>query len=311
MREVESNVMKEESLPIKRARPVSAALSDRRSNNQWKKTLSKAMIYLLLTAGAIVFLVPFLWMLSSSLKPQYQIFAEPPVWIPNPIRWENYVDAWTALPFTRFLFNTIFITVLGMLANIFMSAIVAYGFARYRFPGRDVLFLLLLATMMLPYIVTLIPTFLIWRNFNLINTYDPLVIGALFGGGPFFIFLMRQFMMTIPIEMEEAARIDGANVMQTFTRIILPLVRPALLAVGIFSFQGFWNDFLAPLIYLSDLPKYTMTLGMFFFLGGANEAPKWHWLMAMSTLIAIPILVLFFFAQKQFIEGVTLTGIKG
>jgi multiple sugar transport system permease protein len=198
-----------------------------------------------------------------------------------------------------------------MAANIFTSALVAYGFARFRFPGRDFLFILLLSTMMLPYVVTLIPTFLIWRNLNLINTYDPLILGSLFGGGPFFIFMMRQFMMTIPIEMEEAARIDGANVFQTFTGIILPLIRPALLAVGVFSFQGFWNDFLAPLIYLSDLPKYTMTLGMFFFLGGPNESPKWHWLMAMSTIIAIPILALFFVAQKYFIEGITLTGLKG
>lgn len=164
--------------------------------------------------------------------------------------------------------------------------------------------------MMLPYVVTLIPTFLIWRSLNLINTYDPLVITALFGGGPFFIFLMRQFMVTIPMELEEAARIDGANVMQIFLGIILPLVRPAMLAIGIFSFQGYWNDFLAPLIYLNDLPKYTMTLGMFFFLGGPNESPKWNWLMAMSTLIAIPILVMFFFAQRYFIEGIALTGIK-
>lgn len=301
--------MSEQILSVKTEQP--AAVSDWRSSHRWKNVLAKAIIYLILTAGAFVFLVPFLWMVSSSLKAPYEIFAEPPIWIPNPIRWNNYIDAWNALPFTRFLFNTLFITALGMLANIFMSALVAYGFARYRFPGRDVLFILLLSTMMLPYVVTLIPSFLIWRTFNLINTYDPLVVGALFGGGAFFIFLMRQFMLTIPLEMEEAARIDGANVVQIFLSIILPLVRPALLAVGIFSFQGYWNDFLAPLIYLSDMPKYTMTLGMFFFLGGANEAPKWHWLMAMSTMLAIPILVLFFLAQRQFIEGVTLTGIKG
>jgi multiple sugar transport system permease protein len=198
-----------------------------------------------------------------------------------------------------------------MAASILTSALVAYGFARYRFPGRDLLFILLLSTMMLPYVVTLIPSFLIWRNLRLIDTYDPLVIGALFGGGPFFIFLMRQFMLGIPVEMEEAARIDGANTWQVFSRIVLPLVRPALLAVGIFSFQGYWNDFLGPLIYLNDMSRYTMTLGMFFFVGGASEAPKWNWLMAMSTLIALPILLVFFLAQRQFIEGITLTGIKG
>ena len=167
------------------------------------------------------------------------------------------------------------------------------------------------STMMLPYVVTLIPTFLIWRDLQLINTYDPLVIGSLFAGGPFFIFLMRQFMLTLPVEMEGAARIDGANTAQVFARIVLPLVKPALLAVGIFSFQGAWNDFLAPLIHLNDIPKYTLTLGMCFFVGGANEAPKWHWLMAMSTIIALPILAIFFLAQRQFIEGITLTGLKG
>lgn len=281
------------------------------TGRNWRRSLGKLLVYLVVTAGAIVFLVPFFWMFSSSLKPPSQIFADPPIWIPQPIMWRNYVDAWNALPFTRFLTNTIFITLLGMFGNIFLSALVAYGFARFHFPGRDALFILLLSTMMLPYVVTLIPTFVIWRNLRLINTYDPLVITALFGGGPFFIFLMRQFMLSIPVEMEEAAHIDGANVFQIFLIIILPLIRPALLAIGIFSFQGYWNDFLAPLIYLSDLEKYTMTLGMFFFLGGPNEPPQWHWLMAMSTLIAVPILVIFFFAQQHFIEGVTLTGLKG
>lgn len=276
-----------------------------------RKRLVQIVAYAVVTAGAIIFMIPFAWMLSSSLKPLDQIFVEPPVWIPQPVQWHNYADAWNALPFTRFLVNTLVITLLIMAGNIVTSALVGYGFARYRFPGRDVLFIVLLSTMMLPYVVTLIPTFLIWRNLQLLNTYDPLVIGSLFGGGPFFIFLMRQFMLTLPVEMEEAARIDGANTGQIFMRIVLPLVRPALLAVGIFSFQGAWNDFLAPLIYLNDLPKYTLTLGMFFFVGGANEAPKWHWLMAMSTMIAIPILVIFFLAQRQFIEGITLTGLKG
>jgi multiple sugar transport system permease protein len=282
-----------------------------RQSRSGQALLTQIVAYLIVTVGAIVLMIPFAWMLSSSLKPPAQIFVDPPQWIPDPILWRNYIDAWTALPFTQFLLNTLFITLLGMTASIFTSALVGYGFARYRFPGRDVLFIVLLSTMMLPYVVTLIPAFLIWRTFGLINTYDPLVIGALFGGGPFFVFLMRQFMLSIPEEMEEAARIDGANTMQIFTRIILPLVRPALLAVGIFSFQGFWNDFLGPLIYLNDMRKYTMTLGMFFFVGGASEAPKWHWLMAMSTLIALPILLIFFLAQRQFIEGITLTGIKG
>jgi multiple sugar transport system permease protein len=292
-------------------RPILYGFAAWWSSKRIRTLTVQAISYAIVTAGAVVLMIPFAWMLSSSLKPLDRIFVEPPEWIPKPIMWRNYIDAWNALPFTRFLMNTVFVTILGMGASIFSSSLAAYGFARFRFPGRDFLFIVLLSTMMLPYVVTLIPAFLIWRNLGLINTYDPLVLGSLFGGGPFFIFLMRQFMLTIPMEMEEAARIDGANTFQIFTQIMLPLIRPALLAVGIFSFQGYWNDFLAPLIYLNDLPKYTMTLGMFFFLGGPNEPPKWHWLMAMSTVIAIPILVIFFVAQRYFIEGITLTGIKG
>jgi multiple sugar transport system permease protein len=300
-----------------RAQDAGPPAVQKRQDTSWqgsrrnRSRIVQALAYVIVTTGAIIFMIPFVWMLSSSLKPLDQIFVEPPVWIPDPIQWRNYVDAWNALPFSRFLVNTLFITLLIMLGNIITSALVGYGFARYRFPGRDVLFIVLLSTMMLPYVVTLIPTFLIWRNLQLINTYDPLVVGSLFGGGPFFIFLMRQFMLTLPAEMEEAARMDGANTAQIFAQIVLPLVKPALLAVGIFSFQGAWNDFLAPLIYLNDIAKYTLTLGMFFFVGGANEAPKWHWLMAMSTLIAVPILAVFFLAQRQFIEGITLTGLKG
>ncbi|MFO7633449.1 MAG: carbohydrate ABC transporter permease [Caldilinea sp.] len=299
------------------AQTTEAANANQPRNASWwqsrrsRTLMMQVLAYSVVTAGAVILMIPFVWMLSSSLKAPEQIFVDPPQWIPNPVLWRNYVDAWSALPFTRFLFNTIFITLFGMAASILTSALVAYGFARYHFPGRDILFIVLLSTMMLPYVVTLIPSFLIWRSLGLLDTYDPLVIGALFGGGPFFIFLMRQFMLGIPVEMEEAARIDGANTWQVFSRIVLPLVRPALLAVGIFSFQGYWNDFLGPLIYLNDMSRYTMTLGMFFFVGGASEAPKWNWLMAMSTLIALPILLVFFLAQRHFIEGITLTGIKG
>ncbi len=271
----------------------------------------RLVAYIVVFVGAVVLMVPFLWMISSSLKPLNQIFSYPPVWIPNPPQWRNYVDAWNALPFTQFLLNTLFITLLGVVGSVFTSALVGYGFARYSFRGKDFLFILLLSAMMLPNVVTLIPGFLIWRQLGLINTYDPLVMYALLGGGPFFIFLMRQFMSSIPVELEEAARLDGANTMQIFLRVILPLVRPALLAVAIFSFQGAWNDFLGPLIYLSNMSSYTMTLGTFFFVGGTNEVPQWHWLMAMSTMIAIPILTIFFLAQRQFIEGITLTGLKG
>lgn len=289
------------------ATPASGRLNRYRLRTQ----VGRLLIYLIVTLVALVLLIPFLWMIVSSLKAKDLIFAEPPQWLPDPIQWNNYRDAWNALPFTRFLLNTLFITLFGMFGEMLSSSLVAYGFARFRFPGRDTLFILLLSTMMLPYVVTLIPSFIIWRNLQLINTYDPLVLGALFAWGPVNVFLIRQFMMTVPVEMEEAARMDGAHTLQIFTRIMLPLIRPALLAVGIFTFQGFWNNFLTPLIYLNDMSKYTMTLGMFFFLGGPNEPPKWHWLLAMSTMLTLPMLVIFFAAQRYFIEGITLTGLKG
>ncbi len=276
-----------------------------------RDTVMRAVSYVVVIAGAAILTVPFLWMLSSSLKPAHAVFASPPQWIPDPVMWRNYVDAWTAMPFTRFLINTVFIIALGLSGELLSCTVVAYGFARYRFPGRNVLFIILLSTMMLPYVVTLIPTFLIWRTFGLINTFDPLVIGAIFAWGPFHIFLLRQFMLTVPVEMEEAAIVDGAHTMQRFAYIMIPLIRPALLAVGVFTFQAFWNDFLGPLIYLNDMSKYTMNLGIYFFMGGPAEAPQWHWLMAMSTMLAIPVLVLFFVAQRYFIEGLTVTGLKG
>jgi multiple sugar transport system permease protein len=280
-------------------------------SKKFRTNAVKIVAYVLVTAGAIVLLIPFFWMLSTSVKPLSQAFAHPPIWIPNPPQWQNFGDAWNALPFSRFFLNSLFVTTFGMAAEILSCAVVAYGFARFRFPGRNVLFIILLATMMLPWVVKLIPGFIIWRNLKLVNTFDPLVVGALFAWGPVNVFIIRQFMMGIPMEIEEAARIDGANVFEIFTRIMLPLVRPALLAVAVLTFGGFWNNFLGPLIYLNDMDKYTLTLGMFFFLGGPNEPPKWHWLMAMSTIMIIPVLAVFFMGQRYFIEGITLTGLKG
>lgn len=276
-----------------------------------RRILGRAAVYIFITALAIVFFTPFFWLVSSSLKEGDHIFEQPVQWIPAHPQWQNYPNAWNALPFTRFLFNTLFVTPLPVITDVFTAAVVAYGFARFRFPLRNTLFLLMISTMFLPGIVTLIPSFLIWKQFNLIDQYDPLVIPALFGGGPLFIFLMRQFFLSIPKEIEEAAIIDGANVMQVFLQVMLPLIRPALLAVGIISFQGHWNDFLGPLIYLNTQAKYTLTIGMYFFTGGANERPHWEWLMAMSTLMLLPMLLLFIFFQRHFIEGLTAGSVKG
>lgn len=274
------------------------------------KWFNKCLIYVIVTFLAAVILLPFFWMVSTALQAEGDIFAWPPQWIPSPPQWHNFVEAWTAMPFNSYLFNTIFIVVLGIIAELASATVVAYGFARFRFPGSELLFLILLATMMLPFHVTLIPTFLIWQKFGLVGQFDPLVLRAWTAWGPFYIFLLRQFFMTLPRELDDAAEIDGSNFWQTFVYIMLPQVKPALLAVAIFAFRGYWNDFLGPLIYLSDMKLYTLNVGMYFFMGGVNEAPQWNYLMAMSTLVALPVILLFFMAQRYFIEGITFTGIK-
>lgn len=278
----------------------------------WDSIIVRIIIYGLLLAGVAIVMVPFLWMISTSLKDASELFVFPPQWVPDPIRWNNYPEAWNALPFNRFLVNTLFMTILAMFAEIVSAAIVAYGFARFRFPGRNVLFIILLSTMMLPGILTRIPTFIMWRELDRIDTFTPLTVGAWFAWGPSFIFLLRQFFMTIPRDIEEAATLDGANVIQIFSQIMLPLVKPALLAIAVLSFQGNWNNFEGALIYLSTLEKYPMVLGLQFFGASlSREAPQWHLMMAMATMMAAPILLLFFFAQRYFIEGLTVGAVKG
>lgn len=275
-----------------------------------KKLIGGAITYVVITALAVVILLPFFWMLSTALKANTDIFAWPPQWIPKPMLWNNFAEAWKAQPFSRYLGNTLFIVALGIVAEITSETIVAYGFARFKFKGRDLIFFILLSTMMLPSHITLIPTFIIWQKLGLVGSFDPLVLRAWTAWGPFYIFLLRQFFMGIPMELDEAAEIDGASPIQTFFYVLLPQVKPALLAVGIFAFKGYWNEFLGPLIYLTNMNKYTMNLGMYFFMGGINEAPKWNYLMAMAIIIAVPIIILFFIAQRYFIEGITYTGLK-
>lgn len=270
--------------------------------------------YLLLALGAALVLVPFAWMISTSLTAQSQLFIYPPQVIPNPIVWQNYIDAWNALPvsFTRFTANTLFITVLAMSAEIFTCSLVAYGFARFRFWGREPLFLIMLATMMLPGVVTLVPQFIFWRELKLIDTYDPLVLGAWFAWGPSYIFLLRQFFLTIPRELEEAARIDGANPVQIYWQIMVPLVKPALLAIAVLSFIGNWNNFLGPLIYLNTGEKYPMIMALKFFEQSlSKEAPLYHYMMAMTTIMSLPLLALYFLMQRNLVEGITVGAVKG
>jgi ABC-type glycerol-3-phosphate transport system permease component len=270
--------------------------------------LSLVFAYAVAVVGAALFLLPLFWMISSSLKPNYQVLEFPPRWLPSPAQWSNYPEALTYVPFGRYALNTLLISVLTILGHVSSCTIVAYGFARLRAPGKDVLFVVLLATMMLPYPVTMIPVYIGFNALGWINTIWPLVVPAFFGN-PFYIFLLRQFFMTIPRDLEEAAQIDGASTLQTIWYVLLPVMRPAIATVAVFGFQAAWTDFLQPLIYLHDQTKYTISLGLSFFRSSYDV--RWSYLMAASFVTMLPMVIVFFLAQKTFIEGITLTGIKG
>lgn len=285
-------------------------ISKQNASAKRKKVIRNTITYIILAAIAVLILLPFFWMFSTALKPNADIFEWPPVLFPKSPQWENFTNAWKALPFNKYLLNTLFVTTLGMIGEIISETLVAYGFARFNFPGKNIIFFILLSTMMLPFHVTLIPTFIIWKKLGLVGKFDPLVLRSWTAWGPFYVFLLRQFFMGIPTELDDAAEIDGASPIQTFFHIILPQIKPALLAVCVFAFKGYWNDFLGPLVYLTDMNYYTMNMGMYFFMGGVNEAPKWNYLMAMSSIVALPTILLFFFAQKYFVEGISFTGLK-
>ena len=267
------------------------------------------MIYLLLLTGSVSMLLPFLWMVSTALKQADKVMAFPPQWIPSPVVWRNFIEGWGTLPFNLYLKNTCIITGTVILGVLLTSSLAGYSFSRLRWKGRDVLFIVTLATMMLPAQVTMIPVYLMFRNLGWLNTSKPLTIGAWLGGGAFNIFLMRQFMLTIPLELEDAARIDGCTSFGIYRRVMLPLVKPCLAVIAIFTFIGTWNDFMGPLIYLTTPDKLTLALGLQFFQG--HYGVTLHYLMAVSLIVMAPCLILFFLAQKYFISGIALTGIKG
>jgi multiple sugar transport system permease protein len=269
----------------------------------------RALQYTVMIAVSAIFLVPLLWIVSSSLKQQGEVFAYPPVWIPNPPQWGNYAEALRRAPLLIWLKNTAIITVLTIIGNVLSSSLVAFGFARLRFPGKNVLFILLLSTMMLPEIVTLIPRFILFRLIGWVDTLLPLIVPSFFGGGAYNIFLVRQFYMTIPRDFDEAARIDGASNFMIWWRILLPLSSPVLIAVTIFSFVYHWNEFLNPLIYLFSEGNKTLALGLRAFINPADAS--WHITMAASMFIVVPILILFFIGQRYFIRGMVMTGIQG
>lgn len=270
----------------------------------------------LLTLG-VTFLLPFWWMVGTSLKPDQAMFVIPPLLVPmqnpdlwNELVWANYPRSFTFTrpPFTVFIGNTIVIAALSVLGALISNPLAAYGLSRIRWPGRELLFGITLSTLFLPVFVTLIPLFLIYRTFGWIGTPLPLIVPTFFGT-PFYIFLLRQFMLTLPTELDDAARIDGANPLDIYWRIILPLTTPGLATVGIFSFVYHWNDFFGPLIYLTTPEKMTIAVGLQLFRG--QWGTDFSLLMAASTAAVLPIITLFFFAQKTFIQGIALTGMKG
>lgn len=278
--------------------------------------VTHTLYYLLLTGLGALLMIPFLWMVTSSVKAEHEIFSIPATWLPERIRWENYPHALESFPFFRSLLNTVIVTFSVILGRLLSASLAAYAFARMRFRLRTPLFILVLSTMMIPYHVTLIPTYILFTRLRWVNTFLPLIVPHWLGLGAFYIFLLRQFFMSIPSEMNDAARIDGCSHFGIFVRVILPLSIPALATVTIFTFLEQWNDFLAPIIYLNTNDKHTLAIALQFYrqsASGAGWGPvrTWAHLMVVSLLTMAPCLALFFFAQRYFIQGVVVSGVKG
>ena len=273
-----------------------------------KITVGKWCLHGLLAIGSFLMVFPFLWTIGSSLKNMTQIFAIPPVWFPNPIVWQNYLDSLQAMPFGRAYWNSFYITIIVVVSQLFTGSMAAYAFAKLKFKGSEALFLLFLATMMIPKQVTMIPLYLIMDKLGWLNTHLPLIIpGALFNA--FAVFLLRQFIRGIPKELEEAAVMDGASIPRIYWSVILPLIKPALAAMTIFIFMGTYNNFMDALIYLSTPEKFTVPLLLNNFKG--LYVTNWSYMMAGATISVIPIILVYLFAQRYIIEGITLTGVKG
>ncbi|WP_353056386.1 carbohydrate ABC transporter permease [Sporosarcina luteola] len=272
-------------------------------NIHTKRKLLSLVNFILLAAGSLLILSPIWWMISTSLKSMAEVMTYPPTFYPREWNWDNYIKTWKAAPFDTYAINTITITMLVVIGSVLVNSFIAYGFAKVPFKGRGILFAIVLSTMMIPGFVTLIPQYVLFSKLQWINTYFPLVVPAFFGSA-FFIFLLRQFYMTIPNELIEAAKIEGASHFRIWWTIGLPLTKPALATVAIFSFNGAWNDFLGPLLYLNDESLYTLQLGLQVFKGEMNT--QWNYLMAGSLLVLLPVIILFFFFQKYFIQGINL-----
>jgi multiple sugar transport system permease protein len=272
------------------------------------RLIGRVLIYALVAFGAVLYAMPFVWMLSTAVKPGYQVYVVPPVWIPATFEWQNFTRPWQNLPFALFYKNTIIYTLASVFGQLLSSSLVAFAFARMRFRGRGFLFILILSTIMLPNQVTLVPLYLLFTKLHWINTLLPLIVPNFFGGA-FNIFLLRQYMMTIPLELDDAARIDGAGWFQLYWRIILPMSKPALGVIAVLSFTFHWNDYLYPLIYLNETKNFTISLGLP--LLNSRYVTDIQATMAQSVIAVLPLILLFFVAQRYYIQGVVVSGVKG
>ncbi|MGQ9854729.1 MAG: carbohydrate ABC transporter permease [Candidatus Oleimicrobiaceae bacterium] len=277
----------------------------------WALFGGPVVLHAILIPLAIIFLVPYVWLFTRTFMPYSQMFAYPTIWIPSEPTLQHYIMVLTmpSWPFSRFLGNTLIVTAGVLVGRVLTASLVAYGFARVRFPGRDVLFILVLSTIMVPPQVTMIPTYILFKLLGWLGTFLPLIVPAFGGGGPFYIFLLRQFAMSVPLELDEAARIDGCGRLGIYWRIVLPLLKPALVAVVIFSFMDTWNDFLGPLLYLTSPKQHTLAIALRTFVEVGFMWPELSF--AATVLVMLPPLLLFFFAQNLFVQGAALSGIKG
>ncbi len=281
---------------------------NRRALARTRHYAGRLIIHLVLGVLAVTWLIPFAWMVVCSLKIDKQLFTWPPVWLPNPVDWHNYIEAVQAIPFFLYLRNTVLVALLSCVGSLVSCPPTAYSFSRLQWPGRNLLFVITLGTMMIPYQVIMIPLFMIFNKLGWLNTWLPLIVPEFFGGA-FFIFLLRQFFFTIPNELSDAARIDGAGELLIFLRIILPLTKPALAVIVLFQTLWKWTDFIGPLIYLSNEQLYTISLGLQQYV--TRYTTTWTSWLAASTLVTLPVIILFLFTQQYFIEGITFTGLKG
>jgi multiple sugar transport system permease protein len=279
-----------------------------RTNSKLQKRFGDAGVYLVLTLFGILFMLPFLWMVVNSFKTIKGIYQFPPSFIPDSFEWRNYLEAWNAAPFGTFFMNSVIVSVAVVLGQLFTASLAGYAFARLRFPGRDKIFLLYLSTLMVPFTVLLIPLFVQMRAFGWVNTLLPVIVPFLFT--PWGTFMMRQFMSTLPRELEDAARIDGCGFFKTYWYIILPLTKPALTTLAIFTFVSSWNNFQWPMIVLGTNDVKTLPLGLASFQALSAMRTPWHLIMAAATFIVIPVLIIFVLGQKYYVRGIVTSGIK-